>query len=578
MRFWAELVACGVTDVVVSPGSRSTPLAVAARNQAGLRITVQMDERVGGFCALGMAKASGRPVALVCTSGTAAANYLPAVVEAHHAGVPLIVCTADRPPELRDAGAGQTIDQVKLYGNHTRWYAEIPCDLDQPDYFARLAVRAATMALAGPDPGPVHLNWPFRKPLEPLGPIPQVEPALGRPVVPVRPLLELEVEKVSGLAGRRGLMVVGALNVDDAGAATIVEFAGAAGWPVVADAGSQLRGRGLPVLDGAEWVLGRAELNPDVLVRIGGPPSNQAVIDFVESCGAAHRLLVDPRRRWEDPSFGWTAVLASDPVRLLGAATERMIPVDPSWVRAWVEAADEAWGRVESVLGGGDLLGDGDLLGGGDLLEPLLLATMLRALPPEVALYVSSSMPVRDATSFWPPGAPPRRVLVNRGANGIDGMVSSALGAALALGRPVTALVGDIALLHDIGGLLAASRSGADLTLVVPNNNGGGIFSLLPVAGGGPQVHFEELFHTPHGVDLQALAVGVGAAYRRVENVDELAGAVDGVTGVTLVEVPIDHGAAMSQRRQLAGLWEVTTSPTSSGPPHHPVQLAGWQG
>ena len=158
--------------------------------------------------------------------------------------MPLIVCTADRPPELRDAGAGQTIDQVKLYGNHTRWYAEIPCDLDQPDYFARLAVRAATMALAGPDPGPVHLNWPFRKPLEPLGPIPQVEPALGRPVVPVRPLLELEVEKVSGLAGRRGLMVVGALNVDDAGAATIVEFAGAAGWPVVADAGSQLRGRG----------------------------------------------------------------------------------------------------------------------------------------------------------------------------------------------------------------------------------------------------------------------------------------------------------------------------------------------
>ena len=177
-RFWSELAACGVVDVVVSPGSRSTPLAVAARNQEGLRITVQLDERVAGFCALGMAKASGRPTALVCTSGTAAANYLPAVVEAHHSGVPLIVCTADRPPELRDAGAGQAIDQVKLYGDHVRWFAEMPCDVDEPEYFARLAVRAATMAGAGPNPGPVHLNWPFRKPLEPQGPIPRFEPTV----------------------------------------------------------------------------------------------------------------------------------------------------------------------------------------------------------------------------------------------------------------------------------------------------------------------------------------------------------------------------------------------------------------
>ena len=240
-RFWAELAACGVTDVVVSPGSRSTPLAVTARNQDGLRVTVQLDERVAGFCALGMAKASGRPVAVVCTSGTAAANLLPAVVEAHHGGVPLVVCTADRPPELRDAGAGQTIDQVKLYGDHVRWFAEMPCDFDDPDYFARLAVRAATAAGAGPNPGPVHLNWPFRKPLEPLGPVPRFGALVGRPVVPVRPLVEADVDTMSRLAGRRGLIVSGALDVDEAGAAAIVGFAEAAGWPVVADAGSQLR-------------------------------------------------------------------------------------------------------------------------------------------------------------------------------------------------------------------------------------------------------------------------------------------------------------------------------------------------
>jgi len=541
-RFWAELAACGVADAVVSPGSRSTPLAVAARNQEGLRVTVQIDERVAGFCALGMAKASGRPVALVCTSGTAAANLLPAVVEAHHSGVPLVVCTADRPPELRDAGAGQTIDQVKLYGHHVRWYAETPCGVDEPDYFARLAIRAATEAGAGPDPGPVHLNWPFRKPLEPRGPLPLLRASRDQPVVPVRPLIEADVGAVSRLAGRRGLIAAGALDVDEAGAAAIVAFAEAAGWPVVADAGSQLRGRGPLVLNGAEWVLGRAGLAPDVLMRIGGPPSNRAVIDFAASCGAADRLLVDPRRRWEDPSFGWTQALASDPVALLGAAAGRMPPADGAWAAKWVEAAGGAWDRVAATLGADDLL------------EPLLAATLLRALPSEVALYASNSMPVRDATSFWPAEALPRRVLVNRGANGIDGVVSSALGAASAKGQPVAALVGDVALLHDVGGLLAASASGADLTVVVPNNNGGGIFSLLPVANGGADVHFEELFHTPHGVSLGDLAKGLGIHYRQIERADELADAVATASGVTVIEVPIDHGAAMEQRRQLAAL------------------------
>ncbi len=543
-RFWAELAASGVTDVVVSPGSRSTPMAVAARNQDGLRITVLLDERVAGFGALGMAKASGRPVALVCTSGTAAANYLPAVVEAHHSGVPLVVCTADRPPEHRDAGAGQTIDQVKLYGDHVRWYAEAPCDLDQPDYFARLAVRAATTAGAGPDPGPVHLNWPFRKPLEPQGPIPRSSSTVGRPVVPVRPLVDADVEAVSRLAGRRGLIVSGALEVDDAGAAAIVGFAEAAGWPVVADAGSQLRGRGPLVLDGAEWVLGRADLAPDVLVRLGGPPSNRAVIDFVESCPAPDRLLVDPRRRWEDPSFGWTQSLASDPAALLGAASAQVGSADGAWAASWIEAAYDAWNGVEEALGSADML------------EPLLAATLLRALSPEVALYASSSMPVRDAASFWPPDALPRRVLVNRGANGIDGVVSSALGAALALDQPVAALVGDVALLHDIGGLLAAALADVDLTVVVPNNDGGGIFSLLPVADGGPEVHFEELFHTPHGVSLRDLANGLGVRHCRVEQADELADAVAQASGVTVIEVPIDRDAAMKQRRQLSDLAE----------------------
>ena len=295
---------------------------------------------------------------------------------------------------------------------------------------------------------------------------------------------------------------------------------------------------------GAEWVLGRADLAPDVLVRIGGPPSNRAVIDFVDSCSASDRLLVDPRRRWEDPSFGWTAALASDPAVLLGSAAGQMTSAEDAWAVAWTEAAADAWERVEAVLGSDDLL------------EPLMAATLLRALPPEMAVYASSSMPVRDVTSFWPPDALPRRVLVNRGANGIDGVVSSALGAALALDQPVAAVVGDVALLHDIGGLLAASLSGADLTVVVPNNDGGGIFSLLPVAQGGADVHFGELFHTPHGVGLGKLAAGLGINYHRTGQADDLVEAVTEATGVTLIEVPIDHGTAIRQRKQLADLAE----------------------
>ncbi|MXW42259.1 MAG: 2-succinyl-5-enolpyruvyl-6-hydroxy-3-cyclohexene-1-carboxylic-acid synthase [Acidimicrobiia bacterium] len=547
--FWAEVAACGVTEVVVSPGSRSTPLTVMARHHPLLRVTVCLDERVGGFCAVGMAKASGRTVALVCTSGTAAANYLPAVVEAHHSGVPLLVCTADRPPELRGVGAGQTIDQTKLYGQCVRWHAEVPCDYEQVGYFNRLAVRAVTMAGAGPSPGPVHLNWPFRKPLEPQGPLPTYKAKVGRNLLPVRLVAEEDVEILLGLGGCRGLIVAGAMDTDDAGAAAVVAFAKAAGWPVLADAGSQLRGRGPLVLDGAEWLLGRAQmasevLAPEVLIRIGGSPSNWAVSQFMESCTAADRLLLDPSRRWEDPSCGWTKALASDPVALFERAVDQMSAADPGWSAGWMQAADAAWQRVEAILEGGDLL------------EPLLVTTLLRALPPKAALYVSNSMPVRDVSTFWPPDTMPRQVLVNRGASGIDGVVSSALGAALALDRPVAALVGDVALLHDIGGLLAASLFDVDLTVMVPNNDGGGIFSLLPIADGGPEIYFEELFHAPHDVSLCDLAHGLGVCYHQIKQADELADVVAKASGVTVVEVPIDHRAAIRQRKQLSNLTE----------------------
>ncbi|MCY3967869.1 MAG: thiamine pyrophosphate-dependent enzyme, partial [bacterium] len=458
--------------------------------------------------------------------------------------------------ELRDVGAGQTIHQTKLYGNHVRWYAEVPCNLDHPDYFARLGVRAVTMAAAGPTTGPVHLNWPFRKPLEPQGQLNTHTPKVGKPTEQVRPLAEHEVAALAGLAQLPGLIVAGALNLNEAEAQAIVAFAETAGWPVLADAGSQLKGRSPLVLNGAETVLDRLnqldrlnrpslkpELEPEVLLRLGGPPSNQAVSQWVARCSGAHHLLVDPSRRFEEPSFGWTTTLASDPVALLEAATPQFVSADPkvpNWSSAWIQVTTQAWQHTESVLSAGSLL------------EPLLAASVLRSLPAEVALYVSNSMPVRDITSFWPPDAPPRRVLVNRGANGIDGVVSSALGAALAIDQPVAALVGDVAVLHDVGGLLAACSAGIDLTVVVPNNNGGGIFSLLPVASGDVDVHFTELFHAPHHVNLQQLAIGLGANYQLARNLDDLSKAIAQPCGVLVVEVPIDHAAGLAQRKQLA--------------------------
>ena len=549
-RFWAEVAGSGVVDVVVSPGSRSAPLAVTARNHPSLQVTVQLDERVGSFCALGMAKAQRRCVALVCTSGTAAANYLPAVIEAHHSNTPLLVCTADRPTELQDAGASQTIDQTKLYGNHVRWYTTVPCQYDNPDYFARLGVRAVTTANAEINPGPVHLNWPFRKPLEPQGPLLNPEPFLNKPIAPTQVAFTNEVEYITNLQTARGLIVAGTLNINEADAQTIAAFANATQWPILADAGSQLRGHSPLVLNGAKTLLQNPELTPEVLLKLGKPPNSQAMLQFVADCEAKHRVLVDPHRRWQDPAFSWTATLASHPVALLHQAATRIDATSTSTTQsayttfsaAWLSSAATTWQAIETVLNNGELH------------EPLLAATLLKSLPSEIPLYASNSMPARDIGSFWPPHAPPRQILMNRGVNGIDGMVASALGAALALSTPVVALIGDVALLHDVGGLLAACTAGVDLTIVVPNNNGGGIFSLLPVADCATEVYFDELFHTPHGINLGKLAAGVGANYRRVNSASELAEAVSQPAGVTVVEVPIDHHKALAQRKLLAEL------------------------
>ncbi|MBW2421593.1 MAG: 2-succinyl-5-enolpyruvyl-6-hydroxy-3-cyclohexene-1-carboxylic-acid synthase, partial [Deltaproteobacteria bacterium] len=520
-RFFDELARSGVRHVCVSPGSRSAPLAVCAARCEALRTWVHVDERSGAFFALGLAKASREPVALVCTSGTAVANFLPAVVEAHYAGVPLIVLSADRPAELREWGAGQTIDQSRIFGSHLRWFAELPTPDGSGEELLRhggmLACRAVAEATGSP-PGPVHLNWPLREPLDPAWELAgeaaesvalasELQRAEGRAYTEIGrsrvPPQDAQVAELVELArGRpRGLIACGPMDADAELCESVAALARAAGWPVLADPCSQLRAgahvAGAPILATGDLILRDAAFArahaPDVVLRIGGSPVSKAFRLWLEARPPEHLLLVDPAGAWNDPSHLATQHWSVDPALLCRRAAEGL---GGSRESAWLADFEAAEGAAARAVDRG--LGDESRL-----FEPRAVRELCARLPDDAILYVSNSMPVRDLDAVMPLAELGPRVLSNRGANGIDGMVSSALGAAAAGVGPAVLLTGDLALLHDLGGLLAARRHGLRGTIVVLNNDGGGIFSFLPIAQHGESVHFEELFTTPHGVDLR---------------------------------------------------------------------------
>ncbi len=577
---FAGLARAGVGHVCISPGSRSTPLSVCAARQPGLRVSVHVDERSAGFFALGLARASGSPVALVCTSGTAAANYLPAVVEASHARVPLVVLTADRPPELRDWDAGQTIDQIKLYGGYVRWFAELPTPDASPwleRVGAGLAARAVAQACGqGGSPGPVHLNCPLREPLDPVGwtgPGPAAEAAAAprSAVVYERPLPTASPETVEALAalaapGTRGVIACGPQAWDPELGAQVEKLARAAGWPVIADPASNLRagphaGADSPVVASADFLLRSdrfaADHAPDVVLRLGSTPVSKAVRLWLERHPPQELIVVDPFGGTSDPSQLATRVLAVDPASLCASWARAVGPGQrDEWLSSWRRADGRASRALADVFDADDALH-----------EPRAVRELWQALPDDAVLYVSNSMPIRHLDACMPVDARPVRVLANRGANGIDGMVSSALGAAAADVGPTVLLTGDLALVHDLGGLLAGREGrspGLSLTIVVLDNDGGGIFSFLPIAAHGESVRFEELFRTPHGLDFAHAARLFGAGYARVESVahyraalkdafsqrSSQAGAGAGV-GVSIVHVPCDRDASVAQFRTL---------------------------
>jgi 2-succinyl-5-enolpyruvyl-6-hydroxy-3-cyclohexene-1-carboxylate synthase len=513
-----EWVRAGVRHAVVCPGSRSTPLALAVAAEPRLALHVRLDERSAGFTALGIGAATGRPAVVVVTSGTAAAELHAAVVEADLGRVPLLVCTADRPPELRDVGAPQTIDQTHLFGRAPRWTADpgVPDEASRPTWRS-LASRAVAEAVAGPrGPGPVHVNLPFREPL--LGDAARGGLPVGRPdgapwhrVEAARPApspaLVADLVTSGGFTPvGRGLIVAGA-GCGDADA--VLSLAEALAWPVLADPRSGLRRTGARVVSAADGILRSHRFadahRPDVVLRLGERWASKVVTAFL---AGARTVVVDPHG-WTDPERSAALVVRSDPTAFCRAVTDAVEDGHgrSAGTRRWAAAWDAAERRARRAVD--EAMAVGARGPGSGPTEPTLAARVVAAVPDGSALVVSSSMPVRDVEAFGGPRNGPPCVLANRGANGIDGVVSTALGVALAVG-PTTALVGDLAFLHDASALVGPAAARPPLTVVVADNGGGGIFSFLPQAAHLDPERFERLFGTPQGADPAAVARGFG--------------------------------------------------------------------
>ncbi|WP_030453608.1 2-succinyl-5-enolpyruvyl-6-hydroxy-3-cyclohexene-1-carboxylic-acid synthase [Herbidospora cretacea] len=516
-----ELAWCGVTEAVVAPGSRSAPLALALHDDPRIRLHVRTDERSAGFLALGLARRSEKPVAVVTTSGTAAANLHPAVIEASEAGVPLLLLTADRPPELRGTGANQTIDQVKLFGSAVRWFAEVGVPEERPGqvaYWRSLACRAYQRAEGPGDPGPVHLNVAFREPLVPDGndDWPETLDANG-PWVRARvapPSSALHIP-----ATRRGVLVVGdgATNVR-----RYVAAAGMAGWPVLSEPNGGGR-YGDTAISTYHFLLGTpgfAEAHrPDVVVTLGRPGLSRPLLAWLKRA-QEHVVVARDLTRWPDPTRSATQVAQAVEIPVAAGGDQ--------WLNGWRRAEMAARHAVD------------DVLDAGGLSEPRLARDLAAIIPNGSLLFCGSSMPIRDLDQAMRPRRGVR-LMANRGASGIDGLVSTAAGAALAHHGRAYALMGDLSFLHDHNGLVIGPREPRpDLCVVVVNNDGGGIFSLLPQSSLGGS--FERIFGTPHGVDLGYLAAATGTPYSVVSDPDDLAKAIRG-EGPRLVEARTDRNA-----------------------------------
>jgi 2-succinyl-5-enolpyruvyl-6-hydroxy-3-cyclohexene-1-carboxylate synthase len=539
------LVSAGMSHACVSPGSRSTPIALALWRHPGVEVHVHLDERASAFFALGIAKATGRPAAVACTSGTAVAELFPAVVEAWMSRTPLILLTADRPPEMRGVGANQTIDQPGIFGRYVGTSVDLPVPSD-PAAVERWdeLLGSAFAILDGASVRPIHVNLPFREPL-----VPTTVDVVGAPV-PRRATTSTPphddgsedaaafLDAISGV--ERGMVLAGSCRVTPS---RLVELSERVRWPLVAEptSGARVPGSlsaGVHVLDDAAFVDRHV---PDLVVQFGAAPTSRSGLELVRR--ARRLVIVDPDHLVADPHRGASLTLHRDPSALIGRALQpRLLETRPlltrtSWSSAWSAADAAARAAVDEVLDGDDAP-----------FEGRIARDVAGSLPSPSTLVIGSSMPVRDLDAYMAPrdGV---TVVANRGASGIDGFVSTAFGVAAATASPTTALMGDLTFVYDAGSLLWSARRGLDALLVVANNDGGGIFELLPQR---ELPELDDLFVTPHGLDLGAVAAAAGAGHTRVERSSGLVPAVErgrAEGGVRVVEVAVDREAGARTRQ-----------------------------
>ncbi|HEY6875794.1 MAG TPA: 2-succinyl-5-enolpyruvyl-6-hydroxy-3-cyclohexene-1-carboxylic-acid synthase [Candidatus Dormibacteraeota bacterium] len=544
--FVDELAVQGVEFACVSPGSRSAALAMALQRHPKIRVYVQIDERSGSFFGVGLAKATGKPCVLLCTSGTAAAEFHPAVVEAFHSRTPLIVLTADRPPELRDVGANQAIDQQRLYGSAVRWFFDPGTPIEMPSaprQWRRLAARAYAEAMNGP----VHLNLPFREPLVP--PPGQVPTAVGDAIESMTSgRLQPTQEQVASVAAalqraKRPLVVAGEMRDGERLAAGLNRL----GVPLLAEPSSQLRRaesgsavESYEALLRAGWSL---QHGPDLVIRLGGTPTSKVLNSWL-AAASAPTFLIDPHRQWRDEDQVASNVLACDPQPLI----ESLPSVDVSaWRDEWLSAGKKATAAIGATL----------------VSTPMHEGHIVRALSSRVGdgaqVFVGSSMPIRAVDSFWPYARPRQMFYGNRGASGIDGLISTGLGIAAARDSdPTVLLLGDLSVYHDMNGLWALRRHGIKATIIVCDNNGGGVFNFLPQAQHTDV--FEEIFATPLGLDFAQVARLYGLVFSPVSDRSGLEPAITDALGAqtsTLVVVRYKREDSVNGHRVC---WEAAAS------------------
>ncbi|MDQ0220256.1 2-succinyl-5-enolpyruvyl-6-hydroxy-3-cyclohexene-1-carboxylic-acid synthase [Peribacillus cavernae] len=555
--FVDELARNNIKHVVVSPGSRSTPLALVLAEHPDITIHLNIDERSAAFFALGLAKALHEPVAMVCTSGTATANYYPAIIEAYYSRVPLLVLTADRPHELRDVGAPQAIDQIHLYGKHVKWFVEmaIPEHTEEMIRYAR-TIGARALATAAKEPaGPVHLNFPLREPLVPLmetvknyrinekaqSSAAAVE---GGELILASMQLQAMAETLS--ESKRGIIICGELRNDEMKTA-IISLAEKLSFPILADPLSQLRSGspgGENIIDCYDTFL-RGEnasrlFNPDLVLRFGAVPVSKALLLYLKKHRNTRHLVVDGGAGWREPAGLVTDMIYSNEIFFCNSIGEHIEQREKSsWLGRWRQVNDATKNALESIR-------DEEELSEGKLF--ILLQDLM---PNKSHLFVGNSMPIRDLDTFFFSNNKEIRTFANRGANGIDGVVSTALGVSTVLDNTVL-VIGDLSFFHDMNGLMAAKLQQTNITILLINNDGGGIFSFLPQAS--EKDYFETLFGTPHGLDFSHAVALYGGKYTKVCSWDEFKEAFTNsfeIQGLKVIEVPTARETNVLKHREL---------------------------